>query len=143
MQVQMIKDQKAGRGKNYKARGSDLDHLFGKLMDISKALNDRVSNYCMYDQADEVSKCKYRRTSVVHYIQAPYPKTFCVNIAWYDNSAPYMDTLRFCASIPQKFELSDLFETKSNEKCNSSYILQSVVCFLGAHYMTYIKKKGD
>lgn len=30
---------------------------------------------------------------------------------------------------------------KSNDKCQNAYILQSVVCFLGAHYMTYIKKK--
>ena len=67
MQVQMIKDQKAGRGKNYRARGSDLDHLYGKLIDISKALNDRVSNYCMYDQADELSKCKYIVSFLRHY----------------------------------------------------------------------------
>ena len=89
-----------------------MEQIFGKLIKISKALNDRQDDYCMYDKNNDTSKCKYKRTQVTHYIQSPFPKTFCININWYDNNAPYMDTLRFCASIPQKFELSDLFEMK-------------------------------
>ena len=56
-----------------------------------------------------------------------------------------MDTLRFCVAIPQRFYLSDLYElTDASEGKNGpEYILQSVVCFLGAHYMSYVKKKGD
>mmetsp|Transcript_8248 Transcript_8248/g.12622 ORF Transcript_8248/g.12622 Transcript_8248/m.12622 type:complete len:127 (-) Transcript_8248:2052-2432(-) len=50
-----------------------------------------------------------------------------------------MDTLRFSCSIPTRFNLADLFDV-SDEK-NEAYVLKSVVCFLGAHYMTYIKQK--
>lgn len=66
-----------------------------------------------------------------------------MNINWYDNQVPYMDTLQFAVSIPQKFRIDDLYEIKegSQKHAGEGYILQSVVCFLGAHYMTYIKKK--
>lgn len=55
-----------------------------------------------------------------------------------------MDTLRFCAAIPHKFQLSELFdiaEQPKSEQVDEKYILKAVVCFLGAHYMTYIKVK--
>lgn len=141
MQAQMLKQRAREHKSSTRSGKSELEAITGKLIGISKALHDRQDNYCMYDKNNETSRCKYKQTTITHYIAAPFPKTFCININWYDNNAPYMDTLRFCASIPQKFELSDLFEVKSHEKCQSSYILQSVVCFLGAHYMTYIKKK--
>ena len=55
-----------------------------------------------------------------------------------------MDTLRFCTAIPQKFQLSDLFdiaEMPGVEPADEQYVLKAVVCFLGAHYMTFIKVK--
>lgn len=63
-----------------------------------------------------------------------------------------MDTLRFCCAIPQRFALGQLFEVQGSasktgsdkqegkRKEQQEYILRSVVCFLGAHYMTYIKQ---
>lgn len=56
-----------------------------------------------------------------------------------------MDTLRFCTAIPQRFKLSELFDIADNgkEQIDEEYVLKAVVCFLGAHYMTYIKVKED
>ena len=50
----MLKDYKASRGKNSKVR--ELEYLFGKLMAISKSLNDRQSAYCMYDPTNSNEK---------------------------------------------------------------------------------------
>ena len=56
-----------------------------------------------------------------------------------------MDTLKFCLSIPNSFRLEELYEInnpllKQNKPIeNVQFVLKSVVCFLGAHYMTYIK----
>lgn len=53
-----------------------------------------------------------------------------------------MDTLKFCTSIPQRFKLTDIFEINGTVS-EDEYILKAVVCFLGAHYMTYIKNKSS
>ena len=53
-----------------------------------------------------------------------------------------MDTLKFCTSIPQKFQLQELFQTDEQQTIGNEYILKAVVCFLGAHYMTYIKDRS-
>ena len=76
----------------------------------------------------------------------PLPQVLCLNINWYDQTVPYLDTLRFCASIPQRFTLNDLFDFRINPHTTNKpeeYILKSVVCFFGRHYMTYIKKKSS
>ena len=53
----------------------------------------------------------------------------------------YSDILNFSVSIPLKMGLEDLFsqENPSYVK-NTEYVLRGVVCFIGAHYMTYIKQ---
>jgi len=53
-----------------------------------------------------------------------------------------MDILRFSCSIPQHFHLSELFDLETTPK-DETYMLKSVVCFLGAHYMTYIKQRNQ
>ena len=52
-----------------------------------------------------------------------------------------MDTLRFSCSIPQQFNISELFDLDQTPK-EEGYMLKSVICFLGAHYMTYIKSRN-
>lgn len=47
----------------------------------------------------------------------------------------------FCSAIPTKVFLGDVY--RLSKDLNPEYILKSVVCFLGAHYMTYIKKKNS
>ena len=56
-----------------------------------------------------------------------------------------MDTLRFCTAIPTKFNMSELFDIAESGKdqIDEQYVLKAVVCFLGAHYMTYIKVKEE
>lgn len=56
-----------------------------------------------------------------------------------------MDTLRFCTSIPHKFQMSELFDIADTGKdqIDEQYVLKAVVCFLGAHYMTYVKVKEE
>jgi hypothetical protein len=38
-------------------------------------------------------------------------------------------------------ELFDITEQPKSDQVDEQYILKAVVCFLGAHYMTYIKVK--
>ena len=54
-----------------------------------------------------------------------------------------MDILRFSSSIPQRFTLNELFDVtqENSQGANDELILKGVVCFLGAHYYTYIKVK--
>lgn len=108
-------------------------------MGISKSLNNHAGGVCGITE-----NCKYKEMKQTHYIRGPFPELLCLNINWFNNEVPYMDTLRFCSAIPQTFKLSDLFdiaEQPKSDQVDEDYILKAVVCFLGAHYMTYIKVK--
>ena len=58
-----------------------------------------------------------------------------LNINWDGHDTSHRDILKFIVSIPSRMDLNELFETKSNQ----TYILRGIVCFLGAHYLSYIK----
>jgi hypothetical protein len=139
MQSQILSNYKA-KGKQF--RKTELEGIQGKLMGISKTLNNRSNDVCSFSG----DQCKHKELKLTHYIQAPFPHLLCLNINWYNNEVPYMDTLRFCTAIPQKFNLSELFdiaESPKGDQTDEQYILKAVVCFLGAHYMTYIKVKDE
>ena len=73
-------------------------------------------------------------------IKGTLPEVLILNINWFNNMVPFMDTLQFCSGIPQRFDISHLYSMEENVG-QKAYILKSVVCFLGAHYMTYTKKR--
>lgn len=105
-------------------------------MGICKTLMNKKEKICISNQA-----CKYNETTWTHFIKAPFPEMICLNVNWHSNEVPYMDTLKFCTSIPQKFQLQELFQISEQDSTSDEYILKAVVCFLGAHYMTYIKDR--
>ena len=61
-----------------------------------------------------------------------------MNISWYSSEVPYKDTLMFASSISQRFTTSQLY----SQAPHADYCLKGVVCFLGAHYMTFIKHRA-
>ena len=97
------------------------------------------------------SSCSIKRTSFKTYIEGPYPQVLMFNINWFDNQVPYLDTLKFAVSIPQRFKMKDLFceknegatPTPGQQHNDDCYILKAIVCFLGAHYMTFVKMIVD
>ena len=108
-------------------------------MSIAKSINDRCLDRCVVED----KHCPHKESKVTHYALDPLPKVLTFNINWFDNQVPYMDTLRFSVSIPQKFQVSELFELADTQtQVNHEFILKGVVCFLGAHYMTYIKTRN-
>ena len=63
-----------------------------------------------------------------------------MNINWFNSQVPYMDTLMLCASIPHHIQLADLYNVKKEAEECKEFTLTTIICFLGAHYMTYIRK---
>lgn len=143
MQHNLIKNAVAN-GKQF--RKTQLEFITSRLAGISKALHDKNLSVCPFN-----SICKQEESQICHVISDPLPNVLTLNINWFCQQVPYMDTLQFYACIPSRFCLSDLYEIENNHKTGPSekdtgtdktpeYILKSVVCFLGNHYMTYIKK---
>lgn len=83
---------------------------------------------------------------------------FLININWFSDHISYMETFHFSISIPMEFNISDMFEVESKEsfkamgkkeklvagrtefdKVDETYILMGLVCFVGAHYFSFIK----
>jgi hypothetical protein len=64
-------------------------------MGYSKTLCNRKENFCLSENG---KKCN--ETSYLNFIREPFPSVICLNINWFNNEVPYMDTLKFCLSIP-------------------------------------------
>jgi hypothetical protein len=136
----MIKNAKANNKAIHK---TTMEVIQNRLMGISQCIQDRKLQSCPF----ETQACKADHAKVINEIFEPFPTVLTLNINWFNNQVPYTDTLLFCSSIPSKFHLNNLYTvgTQTSDKSqveepNPEYILKSVVCFLGAHYMTYIKK---
>ena len=166
----MLKSQKKS-GRKY--RKCELEVIANKLIHLCKAINDRTEGRCEMSgssadmqlseggvkhavaskssaQSASGAKCKFKQTQYTNCIRAPFPEILSLNVNWFDNQVAYMDTLRFCAAIPQRLRLDELFKVVGGDVTDQDradqmdvskdeYVLRSVVCFLGAHYMTYVK----
>ena len=86
---------------------------------------------CLHNNQD----CPYRKSSYSMQITDPQPEVLLLNINWDGLETSYTDVLKFVISIPSRIETRELFVSDQNE----TYVLRGLVCFLGAHYLTYIK----
>lgn len=77
---------------------TELEFLEERLVGISKAIQDRPHTRCPFK-----SDCKLGRTKVTHCLMEPIPSVLIMNVNWFGQQVPYMDTLSFCASIPMHF----------------------------------------
>lgn len=117
-----------------------------------------VSQYCIKEDA----KCPYKQTSKQTFAIAPFPDVFLININWFSDHTSYMETFYFSLSIAMEFNMSDMFEVESKssaqaresgkgpkslqpgsdiDKVDEQYVLMGLVCFVGAHYFTFIKSE--
>ena len=92
----------------------------------------------------------------------PYPEVFLININWFSDHTKYMETFYFSISIALEFNMSDMFEvlpkkgaaqSSANgkkevlkagtefDKVDEKYMLMGLVCFVGAHYLSFIKSE--
>ena len=63
------------------------------------------------------------------------PEVLILNVNWDGLESSHNDILKFVISIPSRINTNELFESDQNQ----TYVLRGLVCFLGAHYLTYIK----
>lgn len=134
-----------------KFRKTSLEAAQGKLQKICRQLQDVQLESCPFETKNCAPKDSARVRQI---ISEPYPSVFTFNVAWWPNVKP-LESLLFWASIPQRFHLQTLYSTNADidakpkvsdgtaDPSDPEYIMKSVVCFLGAHYMVYIKKKRE
>lgn len=81
----------------------------------------------------------------MQHIKPPYPEVFIINISWHVNGISYLETFNFAVSLTHFFELNDMYSPMDlNQKASSpKYVLKGIVCFLGAHYMTYMRQTSN
>ena len=70
-----------------------------------------------------------------------------LNIGWYSDQIGYLENLAFSMSIAPEFNIADMFElpesSKSDKEPAPDYILKGVVCFVGAHYFSFVARLND
>ena len=80
---------------------------------------------------------------------------FLININWFSDHTKYMETFYFSISIAMEFNMSDMFEVQPKsaankngkvlvagtefDKLDETYMLMGLICFVGAHYLSFIK----
>jgi hypothetical protein len=78
-------------------------------------------------------------------IDSPLPEVYIINVSWFGNELTYIETFNFAISIPHLFKIKDMYAedfsqmTQGREK----YRLKGLVCFLGAHYMSFIRHDSE
>lgn len=72
----------------------------------------------------------------------PLPELTIFNINWFMDEISYADLLKFLISIPHRFTIGDLYDYKDGSE-SGTYILKAVVCFVGAHYFSFVKQELD
>ena len=116
-----------------------------------------TERYCIKDDAS-AAKCPYKETVKSTFAMAPYPEVFLININWFSDHTSFMETFHFSISIAMEFNVSDMFEVQKSsaqaksaaknpvlipgteyDKVDERYMLMGVVCFVGAHYLSFVK----
>lgn len=83
--------------------------------------------------------CSFNQTKYTMHMSEPFPEVLLLNINWDGQDVGQMDILKFVISIPSRINLTEMFEVSHDHR----YILKGLVCFLGAHYLTYMKQIVD
>ena len=89
------------------------------------------------------------------FMNKPYPEVFLINVNWHSDQISYMETFYFSVSIALEFKASDMFEvnspkisgaavqSKEDKSEDQSYLLVGLVCFVGAHYLSFVKAHAN
>ncbi|MGB1828164.1 MAG: hypothetical protein ACPHN0_08195 [Candidatus Poseidoniaceae archaeon] len=117
------------------------------------------SNYCIKEDASAAT-CPQKLTVRKTFAITPYPEIFLMNINWFSDHTSYMETFYFSISIAMEFNISEMFEVQSkssvqglggsatssklvegkgNDRVDERYMLMGIVCFVGAHYLSFVK----
>jgi hypothetical protein len=77
---------------------------------------------------------------VENILKSPVPEILILNVNWHSNTVSYKEILNFSVAIPLRFRIADMYNFEhSSDDSASEFELKSLVCFVGAHYMTFIK----
>jgi hypothetical protein len=103
---------------------------------------------CIIDNQEEKlarAPCKYAKTRSDIYIRTPFPEVLMLNINWFSDQIGYMDSFRFSASIATQFAVGDMFliDPADMQMEDTYYLLKGVVCFVGAHYFTFVRQQSE
>jgi hypothetical protein len=86
----------------------------------------------------------YKTTRTKLVIEEPLPQVFMMSISWFGKDLTYLETFNFAVSIPRVLKIEDIFADNGEGQLQfQKYRLKAMVCFLGAHYMVFIRNDLD
>ena len=115
------------------------------MIDMSKArCNHSDDAFCIND----TEECKFERTTLKTFLCEPWPEVLNLSISWLDTYVNRTGLATLYQSISEEFRLDDLFNLRTSTDSTQDtppapiYRIKAVVCFIGAHYISFVKKKG-
>lgn len=110
-----------------------------------------IQPYCIIDNQAEkngdviTSPCTKAETRAEIFAKKPYPQILTMNISWFDNQIRYDEAFKFAMAIATQFCIRDMFNVDPDDLTaeDTIYKLKGVVCFVGAHYFSFIRQQSD
>mmetsp|Transcript_30753 Transcript_30753/g.53835 ORF Transcript_30753/g.53835 Transcript_30753/m.53835 type:complete len:892 (-) Transcript_30753:20-2695(-) len=115
---------------------SEVLPILGKLTEGLK--RSMVSKSSIERCADENKRC-LKKQSLRHTKLWNTPKIFTISLVWANSSPTKLETLKILASLPEKIDLSDIFEGVQP----TSHCLKGMILFSSAHYISMFKTGSD
>lgn len=69
-----------------------------------------------------------------------------LNVSWFDSQIRYDEAFKFAMAIATQFRIGEMFNVDPADglaEDDTSYKLTGVVCFVGAHYFSFMRQKSE
>ena len=89
---------------------------------------------CIYPDQSSPS-CKF---STINFLAEPHPEIMTFNLNWDTDSPGVQDILRTLVSIPEEFNITNLYT--ATQTASQNYAFRGMICFTNGHYLAYFRR---
>ena len=88
-------------------------------------------------------KCVFKKSQIETYVKRPYPKILMLNFTWNEADIPCTELLKVLLSFEDGLRMSHLYKMEWDARAinDKEYNLRAMVCFVGAHYLIFIRER--
>jgi len=113
--------------------------IIGQFFKAFKEVKENRKKGCVEDQnAAAGGHTKAMLTQLDVSDPADFPEVLTLNLTWAQRNPPANSVLKTLVSIPEMFEVSQLYKHKAAQ--GQEYALRGMICFAGNHYFAFFRR---
>ena len=120
-------------------------NINGQFFPLMKLLNEKKTDHRCPSPTNACSQTNAQKLLHVHYvIEAPFPSLLIYELSWPSSEIKALNTFQVLASLPPYFFLPSAYTLRKRTNGDQGelrylYKLQSMVCWTGRHYLTFMR----